>query len=96
MRLRLVVVFALLVGASVLCWVSSCVRLLEMCVLDVASLGCEFGWVVVGWALGGVSFVLVLVVSSLMMFSMWVLSALHLGCIGDIVEILCGPLIGYA
>ena len=44
--------------------------------MDVVSLGCELGWVVVGWALGGVSFELVLLVSSLMMFSMWVSSSL--------------------
>ena len=43
--------------------------------MDVVSLGCKFGWVVVGWALGGVSFVLVVVVSSLIMFSMWVSSS---------------------
>ncbi len=34
-----------------------------------------FGWVVVGWALGGASSMIVLVVSSLMMFSMWVSSS---------------------
>ena len=43
--------------------------------MDVVPLEYEFGWVVVSWALGGVSFVLVLVVSSLMMVSMWVLSS---------------------
>jgi len=64
-----------LMGASVSCWVSSCVRLLEMGVMDAVSLGCELGWIVVGCALWGVSFVLVLVVSSLMMFSMWVSSS---------------------
>ena len=75
MRLLSVDVFSLSVGASILCWVSSCVRLLKMCVVDVVSLGCDFVWVVVGLALGGISFVFVLVVSSLRMFSMWVSSS---------------------
>jgi hypothetical protein len=66
---------AVLVGVSVSCWISWCVGLLEMGAMDVVSLGCELGWVVVGCALGGVSFVMVLVVSSLMIFSMWVSSS---------------------
>ena len=86
-----------LAEASVSYWVSPCVRLLEMCVMDVVSLGGEFGWVVVRWALGCVSFVLVLVVSSLMMFPMWVSSSpvrVYLRYLG-IVGILCEPFIGY-
>jgi hypothetical protein len=43
--------------------------------MDVVSLGCELGCFVAGWALGGVSSVLFLVVSYLMMFSMWVSSS---------------------
>ncbi len=42
-----------------------------VCVVVVVSLGCKFGWVVVGWALGGASFMLARVVSFLMMLSMW-------------------------
>ena len=72
MRLGSVVLFMV---ASVSCRVSLCGLLLEVGVMDVVFLGRELGWIVGGCALGGIAFVLVLEVSSMMMFSMWVSSS---------------------
>jgi len=51
------------------------VRLWSVVVFVLLVVASEFGWVVVGWALGGASSIIFLVVSSLMMFSMWVPSS---------------------
>ena len=72
MRLGSVVVFMV---ASISCRVSLCGLLLEVGMVDVVFLGRELGWIVVDCVLGGIAFLLVIEVSSVMMFSMWVSSS---------------------
>ena len=69
MRLGSVVVFMV---ASISCRVSLCGVLLDVGVMDVVFLRRELGGIVGGHVLGGIAFVLVLEVSSMMMFSMWI------------------------